>query len=479
MAPFLPKRPAWSRRSTRSGPTGERRTENLTLHATEPDEPTIALGAVPDSLPVSWPLAAALAGLLVAGVSWVIVAGLSVVGWLAADAETVAGSLSQTLLFGTQLWVFSNGAGLAAGGLHLTLIPWGTVALFAFLLAKTTGFAAARTGRSAGDLAFDDPAGGDRAGGDRAGGEEPASRRATGIGLLSTFGYIAPLAVVALLLGAPLPSPQLLVAFVVLLGGALWGACRALDVDPTARWPRWLRPVPTAVLGSQLVLLAAGAAVVVAGLLLQLDRVTMLTDALDGGIAGNIALLFGQLAFAPNVLVWGAAYALGAGFGLGDGSVVAPAATQVGLLPGIPIFGAVPASGPGGVYQLLWLTAGVVAGLVAAGLVVRRRPAARFDETALVGGLSGVLGGLVFTGLAWACAGDLGVARLSGMGPRLPELVVMSVSTLGLSGMIGGLLLGLWRRRPQENEDPAAVEADPDPEATIDLDREEVLSASR
>ena len=93
----------------------------------------------------------------------------------------------------------------------------------------------------------------------------------------------------------------------------------------------------------------------VSGLLLQLDRVTRLTDALGAGVAGNIALLLGQLAFAPNVLVWGAAYALGAGFGLGDGSVVAPAATQVGLLPGIPIFGAVPSSGPGGVYQLVWL----------------------------------------------------------------------------------------------------------------------------
>jgi hypothetical protein len=443
------------------------------LHATEPDEPTIALSAGTDFLTVAWPLAAPLAGLLVAGVSWVIVVGLSVVGWLAADAETVAGSLGQTLLFGTQLWVFSNGAGLAAGGLHLTLIPWGAVALFAFLLSKTTGFAAARTGRGTSDAALGDPAATGPVDG-----EEPASRRAAGIGLLAAIGYLAPLAVVALLLGAPVPSPRLLVAVVVLLGGALWGACRALDVDLTARWPRWLRPVPAAVLGSQLVLLAAGAAVVVAGLLLQLDRVTMLTDALGGGIAGNIALLCGQLAFAPNVFVWGAAYALGAGFGLGDGSVVAPAATQVGLLPGIPIFGAVPTSGPGGVYQLLWLTAGVVAGLVAAGLVVRRRPAARFDETALVGGLSGVLGALVFSALAWACSGDLGVARLSGMGPRLPELVVMAVSTLGLSGMIGGLVLGLWRRRPQA-EDPAAVEADLDPEATIDLDREEVLSGSR
>jgi hypothetical protein len=236
--------------------------------------------------------------------------------------------------------------------------------------------------------------------------------------------------------------------------------------------------VPTAVLGTQLVLLACGAAVVVSGLLRQLDRVSSLTEGIGAGIAGNIALLFGQLAFAPNLLVWGAAYAVGAGFELGDGSVVAPASTQVGLLPGLPVFGAVPGSGPGGADQLLWLGAGVLAGLVAAWLVVRCRPAARFDETALVGGLAGVAGAGVFVGLAWATSGDLGVARLTGLGPRLPELTVMAVSTLGLSGMIGGLALGLWRgRRTQEPPIGRDVE-DPDPEPTAGVDREEALAGS-
>ncbi len=470
MAPFLSQRPAWSRRSARSASPVERRSDELTLHATEPDEPTVALGSGPDHFPVSWPIAAPLAGLLVAGVGWVIVAGLAVVGWLAADAETVAGSLGQALLVGTQLWVYANGAGLAAAGLHLTLVPWGTVALFAFLLARSTGFAAVRTLR-VGDATS--PASTPSAE------REPASHTAFGIALLAMFGYVAPIAVVALLFGAPAVSPQMLIVFVVLLASALWGSCRALEVDPTESWPRWLRPVPTAVLGTQLILVTTGAAVVVAGLLLQLDRVTKLTDALGAGTAGNVALLFGQLAFAPNLLVWGAAYALGAGFGLGDGSVVAPAATQVGLLPGIPIFGAVPSSGPGGAYQIVWLAAGVIAGLLAAWLVVRRRPAARFDETALVGGLSGVVGALVFSGVAWACSGDLGLGRLSDLGPRLPELIVMAVSTLGLSGMIGGLVLGLWRRRSHEDEDGTESDDEPDPEATINLDRKEVLSGSR
>jgi hypothetical protein len=92
----------------------------------------------------------------------------------------------------------------------------------------------------------------------------------------------------------------------------------------------------------------------------------------------------------------------------------------------------------------------VLAGAVAAWLVVRSRPRARFDETSLVGGLAGLTGGLLFVGLAWATSGNLGTVRLVGLGPLLLPLLVMAVTTLGLSGMVTGLGLGLWRRRRSE-----------------------------
>ncbi len=471
MAPSLSQRVRLRRASSS-------RADDLTLRATEPDaEPTVLLDRGPAPLPVGWPLAAALAGVLVAGVGWVIVVGLTVLGWLAVDADTAAGPLSGAILVGTKVWVYANGAGLSLAGLRLTLVPWGAVALFAFVLARCTSFAAARTvGREPAEGA------GEATGGEaRPGPVESRRRTALGIAVLATFGYLGPLIVVALLLGSPAPNLRTLATLAVLAAAALWGSCRALGVEVASSWPAWLLPVPTAVLGTQLVLLAAGAAVVVTGLLTHLDRVTSLNHALGAGVTGGIALLVGQLAFAPNAMVWGGAYALGAGFGLGDGSVVAPSATQVGLLPGVPILGAVPASGAGGAEQLLWLGSGVLAGLVAAWLVVRRRPAARFDETALVGGLSGVIGGLVFVVLAWASSGDLGVLRLAGLGPRLPELTVMAVSTLGLSGMIGGLVLGLLRRTGAD--EPVAEDADrdgdDDPETTVQLDRQEAMSGSR
>ncbi len=78
-------------------------------------------------------------------------------------------------------------------------------------------------------------------------------------------------------------------------------------------------------------------------------------------------------------------------------------------------------------------------------MVVLGRRAARFDETSLVGGLAGVLSGAVFTGLAWLSSGDLGVARLVDLGPRLLPLLVLAVTTMGLAGMASGLVLGLVR----------------------------------
>jgi hypothetical protein len=185
-------------------------------------------------------------------------------------------------------------------------------------------------------------------------------------------------------------------------------------------------------------------------------------------VAGGIALLAAQLALTPNAVVWATSYALGGGFTLGNGSVVAPAGTDLGVLPGLPLLGALPAPGPGPVSALFWLAAGVLAGGVAAWLVVRGRPQARFDETSLVGGAAGVLGGLLFVGLGWATGGDLGTLRLSGLGPLLLPLLVMAVTTLGLSGMVTGLLLGLWqrgrRRRPPETD--ADEDAEVDAEAT-------------
>lgn len=365
-----------------------------------------------------WPVAA-IGVAVTAAAGWVLAAGFAVVGWL----TSVPGTLLDALGVGTQLWLLGNGAGATLGATRITLIPWGLTAIFALLHFQVAGYAARRS-RAETDLA--------------------AVFSVTGV---MVGGYVLAVTATTLLAGDP---AQLLRAAVLsaLIAGlpAAAGAAHALGLDPAERWPDWARPLPRAVIAAQLTLLIGGAGLLVSSLALAWGQVGGLIDALAPGVPGNIALLVLQLAFAPNLIVWAASFALGAGFSFGPGTVVSPADTDLGLLPAIPVLAGLPDEGPGRPEQLAWLAVGIVAGAVAAWLVNRARPEARPDQTCLVGGLAGALAGLVFVAIAWACSGDLGQARLSGIGPRLPELAVLAVSTLGLSGLLVGLGYGLVRQ---------------------------------
>ena len=348
---------------------------------------------------------------------WVLCAGPVVVGWLAADPGTLADALG----VGTRLWLLANGVSAPVGGLTVTLVPWGATAVIAYMILRSAALAARR-------VRPDQLAG-------------PVT-----VSALLVATYLVPVLVVAVWQGEPWRSPLHWAAVITVLGlTAAVGAGRTLARPLTDAWPPWSADLPRAALAAQLVLLTSGAALLVTGLVRHLDRVTALHSALDPGVAGGIALLLAQLVVIPNALVWAASYALGSGFVMGAGSVVAPAGTELGMLPGLPLLGALPAAGPGDPALLWWLTSGVLAGAVAAGIVVRSRPAVRLDVGCLVGGLAGVLAAGVFVGLGWAAGGDLGAVRLAGLGPRLWPLLVMAVSTMGLSGLLTGLVLGLVR----------------------------------
>lgn len=349
---------------------------------------------------------------------WILAAGFAVVGWLAA----APGTLWQALSVGTQLWLLGNGAGATLGAMKITLIPWGLAAVFALMHYHFAGWAARRS-------------------------------RAVTVGsvVLGVVGamvgvYVVAVAGATVLAGdvTHLPRAALVAAAIAGLPAAA-GACHAMGVDLISWLPRWAQPLPRAVLAAQLCLVVGGAGLLVTSLVLAYGQVGGVIDALAPGVVGNLALLVLQLAFAPNLIVWSAAFALGAGFTFGPGTIVSPTDTDLGLLPIIPVLAGLPDDGPGQPVQLAWLAVGVVAGGVAAWLTVRARRELRVDECCLHGGLAGALAGVVFVAIAWACGGDLGRARLSGLGPRLPELGVLAISTLGLAGLLVGLGYGLVR----------------------------------
>jgi Family of unknown function (DUF6350) len=364
----------------------------------------------------SWPVVALVGGAITALVSWIFCAGVAVLGWLATDSA----SLGAAIRVGTGLWLLSNGVRVRIGDIPVTLVPWGVTAMIAFMIANV---AAASTRRVRRDQAMS-------------------------VGLISVATvavYLLPVLAVGAWLGEPWQVPaRWAVVIVVLVLAALWGSGRGSGAGrAVGGW----RVILRGVVAAQLAMLVAGSIVLVTSLTMHLKRVEGLYEALQPGIAGNIALLLLQLAFAPNALVWSASYALGSGFSLGAGSVVAPAGTELGIVPGIPILGALPSAGPGDLVQLWWLAAGAAAGTIACWVVLASRPAIRFDEASLRGGACGLLAGVLFAGLAWAASGDLGNLRLTNMGPRLFALLVMAATTMGLAGMIAGPALGVFRRR--------------------------------
>uniref|UniRef100_UPI0034DE58AB cell division protein PerM n=1 Tax=Streptomyces flavofungini TaxID=68200 RepID=UPI0034DE58AB len=97
-----------------------------------------------------------------------------------------------------------------------------------------------------------------------------------------------------------------------------------------------------------LTLVGGGALLVAVSLVLHHGAVQASFGQITGVWSGRVAVILLALALVPNAAVWGAAYALGPGFDLGTGTVVAPrGVAEAPLLPPFPLLEAVPAAGPG------------------------------------------------------------------------------------------------------------------------------------
>ena len=404
---------------------------------------TTDLDVVVDGLPddesarsapwLPWWLASAAAGVLTVLISWVVVCGLFAVGWLATTDIDFASIFTS----GTRVWLLGFLSGATLAGLHITITPLGMTLANLALAVGLAGFAAGQARLAA-------P-------------EELSGHQRRGlclrVAVVFTLAHTLAVMVPSFMVATTEESARALVgAAAVGMIASVVGAARVFQWRIVDDWPRWLRPVPAGVAASVLVMLTAGAAVLAIGLIRHRDRIIALHESLEPGTMGAILLLVLQLLWLPNLVIWCTSWALGAGFQFGLGSVISPAQNQVGMLPAIPVLGAMPESGPGSSMQLWWLASGLVAGAVGAIVVLRARPRARFDETALVGGLVGVLAGLALLGLGMLSSGDLGVGRLVALGVRPTHLFVMAPTLLGIAGVLTGAVTGLLRPRPADGQ---------------------------
>jgi hypothetical protein len=188
--------------------------------------------------------------------------------------------------------------------------------------------------------------------------------------------------------------------------------------------------------------LCAAAVLVAVALAVHFSAVVGLYERLQTGVVGGATLTLGQLAFLPNLVIWGAAWLVGPGFAIGAGSSVSPLGTQLGPIPSVPVLGALPHGSSA--FGFLGILVPVLAGLAAALLVtVRDRgtsPAPMSIGNAVVSGIGiGIVAGFLLALGSWWSAGSIGPGRLAEAGPDLWRVGLFAAVETGIAAVVGML----------------------------------------
>lgn len=379
------------------------------------------------------------AALLSALAGWLLSAGFSLLGWLG----VLQVHLGVTLRLGTQGWLVAHGVEISLPGGRLSIPPLGLTLVFWFIATGLAGLVGRQV--HAADLSV-------------------ADRRRWTVRIAGLYTIVYGVLVASIAGGSEGGDGF----FRGLVGGLLVGGLaafrgvgravgwRLLGEITRLGWPRWWDALPRAMAVGFFLVLSAAAAVVALALFRYRARVVGLHAALEPDALGDFLLLIAQLAFLPNLVAWAMGWVSGAGISFGTETLISPVANQVGMVPAIPLLGAIPPAGPGPQIALAWLGAVALAG-VAAALVLLRSQARdhdakglnvpRPDLTTVTGGLAGIAAALVVCLVAFAAGGDLGLVRLVDVGARFPAMIIMTPTIMGLAGMATGLAYGIVRYR--------------------------------
>ena len=234
-----------------------------------------------------------------------------------------------------------------------------------------------------------------------------------------------------------------------------WGAVPGLVVRGTA----------VVVVG----LIGVGALAAAVALFARAGHIVALFQTGNADGIGATLLTLAQLAYLPTLAVWGLAFVAGPGFAVGEGTAVSPAGTQVGVLPGLPVLGAIPESTTTWLLllALLPIALGAFAGWIVRSRLAHVAPAdASLTDAApdahddpigarltIAAGIAVLAGGAAAL-LAAVASGSLGPGRLVEFGPA-PGPVALAV---GLEVLLGAaILLASPRSRSSHDRSPHAV----------------------
>jgi hypothetical protein len=348
-------------------------------------------------------------GALAAVGSWLLLALPALVVWVATTHTTVG--WGDALGVAGAAWFLGHGGSVTAGEMTLSLAPLGVTLVALLVTARTARRLLDRTERVAPGTTWP---------------------RVLGRRVLPGFvvGY-ATVAVLVWLLTLAGPARTGFGAVLLALGvpvlALAWALLRRYATGTEAgavgaaldRLPRWLpRAVGPGIHGAG-VLLSVGLVLVAVMVVARWSTVSGLHAAVNAGAVGGVVLTAGQLLVLPNLAVWGLAWLAGPGFQIADGGTVTLAGAHPGLMPMIPVLGALPSDGSWSRWLLWLLSVPVLAGGVIGWLGCRSLPRLSSWRTKLASALTAaVTAAVALTVLAVLGSGAVGVERLSAVGTR-------------------------------------------------------------
>lgn len=221
--------------------------------------------------------------------------------------------------------------------------------------------------------------------------------------------------------------------------------------DVVDGWGDWSAVPGEAVRGTAVAVVAltgAAAIGVVVMIALRGGEVVALYESANVDALGASVISLGQLAYLPTLLVWAIAWIAGPGFAVGAGTAVSPAGTQLGVVPGIPVLGLLPANDSmwALVIVLVPIAAGALAGWMVRSRLVWERTAVGVGPRAVLALAIALLSAGVVALASLLASGSIGPGRLAVVGPS-PGLAALAV---GVEVLVGAAILLLAPRNREE-----------------------------
>ncbi|HET7398238.1 MAG TPA: DUF6350 family protein [Intrasporangium sp.] len=377
--------------------------------------------------------------------TWAVVVLPALVGWVSAPQSSVSWSTAVAVASG--IWFLGHGQSIGGGGLAVSVVPLLLLAAFVLLARRALRrlLAAERAGA------------------------RPSEWDAVLVRLVPGFllGYAAVAVLVGLttLAGPVRPGPAgVLGALLVPVAATATVLLRHGPEQPTRLGRRLLERCPGGVRDvwegqpwlpaawragwrGAGVLLALGLALAVSRIAASLPDIARIHGEYDLNVGAAAVLVAAQLLTLGNLATWGVSFIAGPGFSLATGGAISPAGAHPGLMPLVPVLGALPdeASYPRALFLVVLLPVGV--GVLVGWWTDRRSPDGasvreRFAAAGAAGACSVVLVG-VLTALG---NGSVGVERLRAVGPTVGPMVgaLLLEVVAGAAAWVG---YRVWRQR--------------------------------